>query len=1708
MADELTRLIREVSKVKDQVRGLLSADQIRHSSIENGTLLVNDANQKTVMKIGLQEDGTHAVVHVVGPPPPQPSPPIVTVDGVVITVEHDGTNVDGAPLPADYRRRIVYAGLVPDMSDAVPVATIEPPSGGQAIFMSPGNGTVYVAVKSETFSTALSVYSQAVPVEVTMVSLEGELEIIKDSTNGKNKNYYSPTKPETGSDGDVWFDTSIDHETGQPKWGLHLWDGSKWVSARDSRLQVVETAQAELAKKLDAVVVSADGGNKNFYSTTAPTKDMKPGDLWFDGSKGNLPHRWDGSKWVSVADERVQAVQKAQEDLKKDLSTVKATADGKNQSFYQPKEPTGSFSKGDLWFDTSAGGKNRVSVWDGKAWVDASDKRVQAVQKAQEDLKKDLTAVKATADGKNQSYYQPKEPTGTFVKGDLWFDTSASGKSRVSVWDGKTWVDASDKRVQDVQKAQEALAGDLAGVRKSVDGKTSIRWEPKAPTSSTPGGATGDTWHQYTGGAHVGTWRWDGKTWVQQSLDPVMIPKLDIGTGTFGELDGARLKVGTVGADKVLVGSDRNLIPDGDLTRGGAGWPDSLTFDPDDKPSPDLAGSMVTREGQGSTNFRGPVDYPVEPGDELVFECWLKADKPDSVFYVEVRSTGDSSHVGGWSGNATSASTYPVARYTVPTKWTKVTATSTVGDGVPAVYFNYFYFNHSSGSETNAVVKLAGLKLYRKVGTTIIANGAITTDKIATGAITADSGVVASLDAGKITSGFIDSARIQAGSIRADQIQVSTDDNWLSIPMLANGITTPHRPLSGGEIKAWNRDHSYGPSFMVKRGTSISSAALRAPEGSSGSVLDGSMFPVQAGMRLMFRARLYLGGSYTDNVVPAARTRAYHYKPDGSYLSTDVFGEWVTPKVYSGVSDRIIQHEWVVPDGAGWMQLYIQLDGDTGWVVFGDPVLKPMVSGTLIEPGAITTDKIAAGAITAESGVIGSLDLGKATVGELDGSRIKAGTLTVGQLLSGTPTNVLPGADNLAVSNAGWTGFGRNINDPSIWLQGRNTVENDGAFELSAGVTYTAATDVKSSVNGTMWFWQLMGQDGQGTPYIFSSETAGRSWRTATTQFTVPKSGRYKLKIWANHSSGASNADGYQWWRNPRISPAVDTTLIKDGSITTEKIATGAITAESGVIGSLDAGKITVGKLDGARIKANTVQADTVLVRGSVGSTVIADGAITTEKIATGAITAESGVIGSLDAGKITVGEMDGARIKANTVGTDLLKAGAVTAKILDATAIDGKTITGATVQTSRDHPKSLMDTAGFHVTDADGMDQITLGQAGGDLLSISDDEGTPVATVSNLGEISGAGLNIDTDPVFNGLPLVGQSQEVLAPTSAVELTSWFDALPRGLIAHGREDNQGGWEIKSGGGEMALMEVQADLKANRMYKITVSPIMVQNVGGGWVDMYVKYDWKGNRPTFGSTVMRKFSSTSWKENGVEQFGGSWMYSPGSDEDTRFLLTVVSNKRALIHEAGLGISELIIEDVGPFVDNVSVRRGDNNSVAAEKPTPPPPPPPPPPQKKNYTKKYWANGGRTFYTRGGWRNQNRDKCYQGTMPGMGGVQSIATFPSMTGDLSGATITAMTAYVYMEHFYYGSGGQVKLIGHNRLSSDITKIPDGWKLLKTSSRIGRNSGVQIPIPREYWTDFKTGKLKGIGLGDSSPSTSEYGYGPWKRMWIEVKYRK
>jgi hypothetical protein len=113
-------------------------------------------------------------------------------------------------------------------------------------------------------------------------------------------------------------------------------------------------------EQLDEVIVLADGKTKAFYQTTAPTVGVSEGDIWFDTDDGYKLYYYTGSAWTSVQDTSIAAAQSA-------ATAAQTTADGKNKIYRQGTTPTGTFSVGDLWFNTS--NDNAISRWDGSTWV-------------------------------------------------------------------------------------------------------------------------------------------------------------------------------------------------------------------------------------------------------------------------------------------------------------------------------------------------------------------------------------------------------------------------------------------------------------------------------------------------------------------------------------------------------------------------------------------------------------------------------------------------------------------------------------------------------------------------------------------------------------------------------------------------------------------------------------------------------------------------------------------------------------------------------------------------------------------------------------------------------------------------------------------------------------------------------------------------------------------------------------------------------------------------------------------------------------------------------------------------------------------------------------------------------------------------------------------------------------------------------------------
>ena len=117
---------------------------------------------------------------------------------------------------------------------------------------------------------------------------------------------------------------------------------------------------AATTTQVEDVVVLVDGKTKAYYQATAPTSGMTEGDIWFDTDDGYKLYYYTGSAWTSVQDTSIAAAQSA-------ATAAQTTADGKNKIYRQGTTPTGTFSVGDLWFNTS--NDNSISRWDGSTWV-------------------------------------------------------------------------------------------------------------------------------------------------------------------------------------------------------------------------------------------------------------------------------------------------------------------------------------------------------------------------------------------------------------------------------------------------------------------------------------------------------------------------------------------------------------------------------------------------------------------------------------------------------------------------------------------------------------------------------------------------------------------------------------------------------------------------------------------------------------------------------------------------------------------------------------------------------------------------------------------------------------------------------------------------------------------------------------------------------------------------------------------------------------------------------------------------------------------------------------------------------------------------------------------------------------------------------------------------------------------------------------------
>ena len=155
-----------------------------------------------------------------------------------------------------------------------------------------------------------------------------------------------------------------------------------------------------------------------------------------------------------------------------------------------------------------------------------------------------------------------------------------------------------------------------------------------------------------------------------------------------------------------------SLVPNGGLDAGSAvGWPSEATYQTSDKPDGFPAAVTFPAAAQTPT-LSGFGAWPVEPGDEVGFEVWVKADKPGSRIYFEVRDQAGKHMSYAWGGGVARRH-YPVSNALVPTEWTLWRASTVVPDGATRMQLGTLYLNHMNGFVADAEISMTGLKLYR-----------------------------------------------------------------------------------------------------------------------------------------------------------------------------------------------------------------------------------------------------------------------------------------------------------------------------------------------------------------------------------------------------------------------------------------------------------------------------------------------------------------------------------------------------------------------------------------------------------------------------------------------------------------------------------------------------------------------------------------------------------------------------------------------------------------------------------------------------------------------------------------------------------------------------------------------------------------------------------------------------------------------------------
>lgn len=101
-------------------------------------------------------------------------------------------------------------------------------------------------------------------------------------------------------------------------------------------------ADSAIGDQINTVSAVANGKNKTWRQSTAPSAGMGTGDLWFDTSNNNRPYRYSGTAWVATDDPRISSTAATVQTHSQAISDLKNGA----QAMWTAKASAGQITAG------------------------------------------------------------------------------------------------------------------------------------------------------------------------------------------------------------------------------------------------------------------------------------------------------------------------------------------------------------------------------------------------------------------------------------------------------------------------------------------------------------------------------------------------------------------------------------------------------------------------------------------------------------------------------------------------------------------------------------------------------------------------------------------------------------------------------------------------------------------------------------------------------------------------------------------------------------------------------------------------------------------------------------------------------------------------------------------------------------------------------------------------------------------------------------------------------------------------------------------------------------------------------------------------------------------------------------------------------------------------------------------------------------------